>query len=1355
MSTIEAETLLRHLDEQAALLSVEYTEHSSVIAEIQVRLRRVIGERVLESPDDCADLCLEMDEELNRILPARQSRKSTDTFWVGGVDLSYNDAQHIRKQVDRIRGQIEKIIQRVSGWEMERMNRIRQLAAQRSGKEIGVDPSTQTEEEILHAIPDSTKRALRHLVEEWQLDAGLIYQLLADLHPGRFRTADDEHVGLLSDELGKCSNLGKSFAIPDLPPEFLTRPDISWFREILFNARRDQLLSLFVKEGFHAVQEPIEEEIKEITAREKQEFIQAGTTEERQIVRQEYALKRQFAHALLRYFREVEELPVPHMLRTTIRGRQYPDRQQKVAAYETLRMGGRLFNGGKTGSGKTGSIIYTIAQGMEEGTFKKSLIQCPACILSEWRLALSDDPEHGYFQSGALEAGDVVFIDGPPDERPEQWDNAANAKIVVIGIELTRGSTLDIPHKDLLQDLNADFYAIDEAHRAKNTKKKAIINGDTSVRHSPFTEDELFENGMVIEHNGEAAIPRRTTTDMSNIYEVSRRSPYRVFASATVVSNTTDDLVAPTLCLNAEPDEYHSSAKPLPHRLICFERFLEESGLPQDRDILRTVTSTVPVERNFALTWEDIPSLRRDIALGGRECPRRFLPHFYRPPREACVPTPDYPPPKIIRFPLSVAEQGLNDDVRGEDRSVFEKMQALIRIASHPYAVSGHPETGSTMLRHATNILNEWFQNDVNHAVVVSPLFAQGMTRPGEHHPSASVFSFLEQMYAEQGVTVFALDGRESSHRVMKTPSSLSGRSLTKTQQIIERFALSPKGILVVQKDTIAVGLNEFARAGIGHVVSMGYSWTTSEMDQLFGRFPRPGQTSEVDINVLLAEGFVAKMHDQAVIKNGCNEIFLTGRIPTPEQLRMYHDKPSMQPISSLVKTPRQEFTELTRLMAGNGRKFIANGQNADRFVELYNANWEESYNGNVLRSVAGIAQARLRHMRSVTHNGQEKTMRIADDGAGTFGFHRTMTHVPNLDIHSSDLEPKMLAASFGETILGPQYKPENVHLGWAVDATEYETGSMDMRVTSLVLDCLAHSQRRGGKEMIKTFLESNRILARETAEQPGGEWTITLPTGVFKAQKRKLEQFLACFKYFGFEIIPAASGKVRCSEKDPDGDSFEVNVFTARRIGDPAIRHNTPWETLPRDIREGLDFRRARTKGEEKKKKKTSSAEENPVYYDSFVLESVDGPVHNVSYAGDTAADERKQQLKIRRELLRRSTPAVRLLLQRHATLESVPAEVWHTLTPDQIFLTDAVSDTPKAVRDIYMHAIIAECPDMSHAAEYLSGVNNGQTKAMIVDCHEAKGRYFVFAGPDGNPSGEKYYVLRKNGKKKPNGDQ
>lgn len=1335
---IPSKALHESFDRQCRLLKIEHEDLAPVIDALRGRFDHAIGIRDLSDEKEMQKLCGDLDGLMARIFPSRTGKRkgeSSETQKIAGVEITAKVSQILRRMINDARDRLRRQLERDSGWDRDRMEYVRNLASSRCGRDIGPDPSEQSPEEVLlQQVPQGVRSAYRNMVEEWGLNSGVLYLLLRRLY--KLPELDDETESLLSDWIGSCTAAAQPTVLPELPPEVLTDPYLAWFREVLFNTKRDQLLPTFANEGVLEVWGKLDDEWAALEKREVERLSVCQNLEEQPPIKQEFALKRTFLNALMQYFLEIEELPVPKGLRREIRGRAFPDRQQKTAAYETLNFGGRIFNGGRTGSGKTGATIYTMALGMQQGSIKKVTVECPACIVSEWRIAMSDDPEFGYFEPGFFDDDDVVIIDGTPAERPEQWEKAKTSKVQIISIEQARGETQEVSHRKLLKDLHADMYVLDEAQRAKNSSKKATVDDDT-------LEDDAIETNQEYQ--------RQHKTDMSISFDVSRQSPYRAFLSATVISNNVDDLVSPTICLNAEPRQYKCHATPQDHRLVLFDKFLAKHTVERDRELLKDLKPLpAPAASRYILSFEDIRSLRHDVLTGGGQCPERFLPFFYRPPKEACIPIPEYPDPIVEVCPQSLAEQAMQDELREENGYAFEKIQSGIRAASHPFVRSNMPNSGEGMYRGLTKWIDRFFANGVRHVVVASPMFTQGITQPTKHHPTASVVQQLRDQYDSQGVTISALDGHESNHKLLKTPSSITGRPLTKTQAIIEKFANTDRGILVVQKDVVGLGTNEFARAGIGHTVTLGYDWTRARMEQFHGRFPRPGQTSEVCAVVLLS-GIFVPIYDQAQLKHLFGESLLTGKVPSPELLQLFNQSPTKQPVAHYTKTRREEFRALCGLMTGNGQKFIASGRYTDRFVELYNWNWEESFNGNVLRMVGGLAQERITEMReSQKKKGKiDSPIRIADDGAGTFGFHRTMKHAQGLEIHSSDLEPKMLAANLGNALLGDCYQEANIHRGWPVDATGYGDHSMHLRVTSLVLDCLAHRERprHRGHEMIRTFLESNRMLAEETDQEVGGEWIITLPVGIFRNRKRKLSQFLAAFPYFGFQLIRERCGRAWCEQQSQDEDPFEVLVFVAKRTGPSVIQSDAPWLTLPDAVREGLDFRRSAERSGKKGKKKNgqSQHEEKGAYYGDFNLDLIDGRQEQVQYTADPDYEQQKQRFQQKKDILRKCTSTLRSVLRGYPSVQDVPLEIWSSLSLDDVLVSEKPEDTPKVIRDVYMQSVMHSV-SVSHGdvAVAINSINAGQKKGAIVYKEEKSGRFLVFGNPQGNTSGDKYYVYK-----------
>jgi hypothetical protein len=223
----------------------------------------------------------------------------------------------------------------------------------------------------------------------------------------------------------------------------------------------------------------------------------------------------------------------------------------------------------------------------------------------------------------------------------------------------------------------------------------------------------------------------------------------------------------------------------------------------------------------------------------------------------------------------------------------------------------------------------------------------------------------------------------------------------------------------------------------------------------------------------------------------------------------------------------------------------------------------------------------------------------------------------------------------------------------------------------------------------------------------------------------------------------------MRCKEQHPDDDPFEITVITVQKTGEPIVDVNADWEDLPLAVRSGLDFRRRREgKGKGGKKKKGRAEGEKGSYYNDFILESIDGGEHAVAYTADPEGANRKAQLRARKELMKQSSGPVKVLLRKYASVEAVPAADWLQLSLDDLLVSTDIRATPKLVRDGYMNALMQECPKEQEAAEqYVQARCIGQQKGTILCPSERSGTYLVFATLTGNPSGDKYYLVRSNG--------
>ncbi len=349
------------------------------------------------------------------------------------------------------------------------------------------------------------------------------------------------------------------------------------------------------------------------------------------------------------------------------------------------------------------------------------------------------------------------------------------------------------------------------------------------------------------------------------------------------------------------------------------------------------------------------------------------------------------------------------------------------------------------------------------------------------------------------------------------------------------------------------------------------------------------------------------------------------------------------------------------------------------------------------------------------------------------------MLHVPGVEIHTSDFSPKMIAEGLGQSLLKEQYNPDRVHVSSVDCCSQYDDGSIDLRTTLLVLDCLKHGERprRGGREMIRTFLESNRM-------QPvGGQWIITIQSGIFRGNKPGRDRFMRAFCHLGYRAVQG-SGEVRSAEEHEGDDPFTQDVFVLEKFGPPTVTEDMPWSEIPADVQRGFDLRREKPEkpaGKKKTKTKQPPKEEKGAYNDSFVVQpfSEGHSAQRVVYVGSEEEKGKKEKIRAKRKMLERCTNAVRVVMRGYLCPEDVPQQRWLLLRIDDV-LTDGEhpKNTPHQVRSAYMEAVLQVVRSADSVDTCLNQLNAGQQKGQII--RDRTGKNLVYADCRGAPSGELY---------------
>jgi hypothetical protein len=310
-------------------------------------------------------------------------------------------------------------------------------------------------------------------------------EYLCAQYPERFQYNHGTIMNLRS-WLGQVEVYGGN-PLVDVPVALLTVSNLEHLRQAFFNRMRDRHHPQF-RQGLSVVVAELEQ------AQE----------------RAQHPMQKAFVGDLIRYFQETEAIVPPSRLRRSIRGEEeFPARHQKIAIKETTQHRSMLL-ADEMGGGKTGSTIATFEHLRDQGKAHRALVMCPAQIVPVWKKALSDC-NGGCFESG--QPPNVAYI----ENGAKNWEAAFEADYVVMSVEMSRGGTvvgdhsklrdhpdnalarrLDVepgtrvPHERLAQALQADFFALDEAHNVRNPQ------GDDTDRIYRISQTESILAGHLM-----------------------------------------------------------------------------------------------------------------------------------------------------------------------------------------------------------------------------------------------------------------------------------------------------------------------------------------------------------------------------------------------------------------------------------------------------------------------------------------------------------------------------------------------------------------------------------------------------------------------------------------------------------------------------------------------------------------------------------------------------------------------------------------------------------------------------------------------------------------------------------------
>lgn len=1241
-NVISSSALLNKLHDQYRILrpieNNEDPEVAKVYDDVRDRLASLLKGKELSNEKELTDLCLTISHSLKELFSKEKSSSQQK--------LNRRTLSEIIHNIHNARTFTKKQLLRESGWEEGKEDHIANVV-NNLRRILNVDPleEKKTWEQQLEEIPESERQSYQYMVEDLGLDPAILSHLLCVIHPDKFSWGQEGNIDSVSGWIGKFERKIEP-GVLNLPPQIFIEPKVAWFRKILFNQLRDKYFEHFNQpRGLKAVHREIHKELQQLNDGEKEKIALVKDKKSQEDIRIEFAIKRRFLSALSLYFEELENMPHPARLKNSLAGDEpFPNRYQQVAVHETAQLK-RFFNAGEMGSGKTGAAIASFEhlneqEDEEKPKAERALILCPANVVKVWQNRLSDS-EEGYFRKGQMKPGDIVVISGDPRNRRKLLEQAKHARYVIIGIEMSRSETDSISHEDWINAIGADFLIIDEVHNVRKMK-----GADTS--------------------------------DTERIYRLSQ-SPnikYRVLLSGTPIPNHRHDLAAQLRLLHAKSED-QKLGKHEYETIDAFEAFLNSAPISSaDKKILSEHDRQKDRDTNgiISVNFHSLKEIASMIQ--GCDVPitqHYLLPFLYRPSASDSLPVHSKLHPVIEDvYDLTPYERReYNKVLEDEALGLLQKVHKLHRICLHSEAIPGRIRTGESKSRQIKYWVDT-FLKQKNHSgkiVIASPHYAQGVTKEIKDNKECEIIAQeLESTYADRNVPIFVLDGRQETKSNLNSFQQHKGAA-----------------ILLVQMDTVREGidLSDAARA-----ILLSPDWAIPNEDQFWRRFYRRGQKFDVQCVKLVARNTIEQgMNIIGKQKLELGERLLNGRILTKDELELLDVGGGGKANPYMwwaMLPPKERLSVLWGQLMHKGTTHLQNTMErwGKEFADLYDLDWETSYNGNVARLVgAAIEQWKKNH-------APEKNKRkydIADIASGAFAIERTLMDKKDNRVWSSDINPAMISPEIGARVLGKAFDPKRTDVA-AMEKLPYKAESMDLAVLSLGLHYSMHREQpeKAGKERIRTMLELNRIL------KSNGGAVVTLPPSIFRGRiKEKYKELCESFRYFGFAVIPELSCRATAKIKD-DEKKFESYIFTLRKVGKPIIDLKASWKDIPKPIRDGLDLSKKQKAGGLGRKKRggrrnKSPSDEHGSYIDAFTLDG-NGFENDLEFEISDSQQSLKEKVERKDRAMQRSHVLVQQLLTEYQTIDSVPPERWLDLS------LDAIMQSPKEIQDAYADALLTK---------------------------------------------------------------
>lgn len=487
---------------------------------------------------------------------------------------------------------------------------------------------------------------------------------------------------------------------------------------------------------------------------------------------------------------------------------------------------------------------------------------------------------------------------------------------------------------------------------------------------------------------------------------------------------------------------------------------------------------------------------------------------------------------RTVRVPLSKAEEEIYQVLLDEDElTSVEKMHALRQFVVNPNLLNVTPGMPCSKLDALKNEVDDAFKK----------------------HDKVLVFvnDYIEDVIRGKR-TIFENFTPSNEIKI----ETIHGGTTPSMREVIQKsFNSNPgKTLLFVSGSTAAVGVDY---SGADHLIFYNEPWTKADKDQQRSRPYRPGLTHDLECVTLLAENTIDEgIHRYIETKfNAINKLlkgipiteFEQNLITEAEKTKDKNQDLEKEVNADLARYYFSVFDKLNRMFASvkqigeeKFQEWLV--KNAEDYADAYDALGGRSYQANGSRVVAALVQEMAKEKRI-------DNPRVLDIGSGPEMLRKHSLEKYQSNVFSADINEAQFSKSTSGTAVVASYT-----------STPFATNAFDFVNMSLVLDHTQFIPSKNKFERVTALSEMARNL------KIGGRGIINEVYSLDFEDREKLPEIATSL---GLRVVEEFSGTIR------SGEAYQSNVVTFEKIADPPDDPIQTIKDLPREVRDGLKFKK------------------------------------------------------------------------------------------------------------------------------------------------------------------------------------